>query len=821
MVCTITQSTFWRPLNSLSTAVLRLDTFDIAMGGSEATPRAAAIYGNQASMDQIFVSFLDSTGYLNNQWQKDNKIADPDHSGDPATNMGIAISRIDNPNILCIWSNRSSTNSNGVVINNQRYYHGSINGAVLSQLYRDNIKTDFPQVPTRFYISHTKPVSINNTGQGAAALIGANNNNNTNQFWGCYYNGMGSWNNMNLYTGDKFLNNGKVVTPFPQGVTTGTNFKSPESDFFVLGTVFKNNPFNNSGFGNLVYAYITQGTTNFTTQIVDLNGGVNPAPPSFGIDTNSGQLGLISVGFNNATTIGSFRTLNELLISNFDTVSASPSTPIAIGPMTGNGIQLIVTNTKIMSRFYRYDGNNSSFDVLTPVFTLNDISDNNTLMLRSVSVTMDNNDNGIAIWQDRKNNVWASVYLSHCNQWLQPELVKSATRTPQVPEATGFFVKTDMIPTSQGVIAWNAIASDESALFSSQLNNVLPSGQSLIVNSNITTGYNTVQNLNVADLSGAIPISVTKIRNSLSGATVIEALNRFPLQGEYFNQISWQSVSNAKGYNVYRNVDCFVYDQSTPIATTTNTVYQDHNRKPNSKDTYCVTVVNDSNLDCCNQLEWVQIPGATGYNILRNGVKINTVPLSPTTTTYIDCAIVAGVEYTYSLEIITNSGTCKIVAWDPDTDPLTCNYNVYRSDDGTMPSCLLTSQSFLVPSGTYAGKQAIVDCGATVDQKYVVTICRKASESDSCDDCCDKYNIIAWDANTITDKAGGFNIYVDGELRETVDAMITTYNDFIATSLSHKYIITAIDSNGVEWFPGANNCAISVSACQNPVAACS
>lgn len=143
-------------------------------------------------------------------------------------------------------------------------------------------------------------------------------------------------------------------------------------------------------------------------------------------------------------------------------------------------------------------------------------------------------------------------------------------------------------------------------------------------------------------------------------------------------------------------------------------------------------------------LSWSGVAGATGYNVYRNGAKVNSAAV--TATTYTDSGLSSGTSYSYTIKAIASGGSEGVASGV-----------VTGSTTGTPPA--LPAPSGLAVSGVTA---------STVS--------------------------LSWSAAS---GASSYNIYRNGVKANAGVVTMTTFTDSsLAPSTAYSYAVTAVNSSG-------------------------
>jgi poly(hydroxyalkanoate) depolymerase family esterase len=143
--------------------------------------------------------------------------------------------------------------------------------------------------------------------------------------------------------------------------------------------------------------------------------------------------------------------------------------------------------------------------------------------------------------------------------------------------------------------------------------------------------------------------------------------------------LSWNAVSGAASYNVYRNA---VKVNASPV---TATAYTDTGLDAGTTYSYTVSAVGSGSegsqsapvngtttgtasgpaaptgltvtgtTDTTVSLSWSAVSGAASYNVYRNGAKVNASAI--TATSYTDSGLTANTTYSYTVAAVSSSGT--------------------------------------------------------------------------------------------------------------------------------------------------------------------
>jgi fibronectin type 3 domain-containing protein len=298
-----------------------------------------------------------------------------------------------------------------------------------------------------------------------------------------------------------------------------------------------------------------------------------------------------------------------------------------------------------------------------------------------------------------------------------------------------------------------------------KLNSTPMTGTSYLDNAvtNGTAYSYTVSSVNSDGVESAQSTAVT--------ATPIAALTAVPTgltatPGDKQVNLTWNNVTGAMGYNLYRGG---VKLNSTPM---TGTSYLDTGLTNGTAYSYTVTSVNSDGVESAQStavsvtpkaavtavptgltatsgdkqvnLVWNSVTGATGYNLYRGGVKLNSTPM--TGTSYLDTGLTNGTAYSYTVTSVNSDGV--------------------ESAQSTAVSATPKAAVTAVPTGLTATSG---DNQATLN----------------------------W--NSVTG-ATGYNLYENGVFK--VNDTPITANTYVDTSLTngtqYSFTVTSVNADGVE-----------------------
>ncbi|MDR2972501.1 MAG: T9SS type A sorting domain-containing protein [Bacteroidales bacterium] len=230
-------------------------------------------------------------------------------------------------------------------------------------------------------------------------------------------------------------------------------------------------------------------------------------------------------------------------------------------------------------------------------------------------------------------------------------------------------------------------------------------------------------------------------------------------------------------------------------------------------------------------LAWSAVSGASGYNVYRNGVKLNTAPV--TGTTYSDVAPEYGITYTYGVAAVVGSvegfeanatvftnitiptptittvkqirGKQMLVEWEmPPGFEVSVKYFVYRSgikqttDPITETSIINTGLSYkeycfeIEPIlNEITGAKSTSVCINLLDIPQPKNLKAEQVSVTS------KEVLLTWDAST--SNTAGYNLYRDDVLINTELITSTTYTDVVPEfGVQYTYQLYGVASTGAE-----------------------
>ena len=225
--------------------------------------------------------------------------------------------------------------------------------------------------------------------------------------------------------------------------------------------------------------------------------------------------------------------------------------------------------------------------------------------------------------------------------------------------------------------------------------------------------------------------------------------------------------------------------------------------------------------------------GVQGYNIYRNGVKINSTPLSASTNSYSDIVSEYGVTYCYVVTAIIDGdehesipfciqttvdipapinltvkqlrGKKMLVSWDLPENPYSIKFIVYRNgiSQNGYPPVPITETIFESTGASYI--QYCFEIESVLNELNVksanvcITLVNVGKPGDFKAEqvsLTSKEVLLTWNA---ANNATGYNIYRDNVLINTEPVTSTTYTDVVSEyDVQYAYEVYGVAANGAE-----------------------
>ncbi|WP_238881648.1 glycosyl hydrolase family 18 protein [Clostridium sp. YIM B02551] len=238
----------------------------------------------------------------------------------------------------------------------------------------------------------------------------------------------------------------------------------------------------------------------------------------------------------------------------------------------------------------------------------------------------------------------------------------------------------------------------------------------------------------ISSSSSTPVISLNTKKSQVSIPTAPASLSYSDVTSSNVN-LSWGSVSNAKGYKIYRsNVNSSTYSL---IASTALTSFKDSSLLPDTKYSYYITAYNSAgsssgskvvtfytnkiSLDPPKEftysivssssikLSWTPVTGATGYQVYRSSYNSLSYSLIATTTStsYLDSTLSSNTKYWYYVKAFSSNGISPLspIVYISTTKKIVLGYaTYYYSGDSSSYNSMVSNNSTIdeIATDTFA-----------------------------------------------------------------------------------------------------------------------